>query len=74
MKGWEEIESWERMRGWGENGRVERGQKENEPSGGKRMRVKREGKTRVLEITRGLKDFKRVGRGEERMRRRVQKE
>lgn len=31
MKGWEEIESGERMRGWGENGRVERGQKENEP-------------------------------------------
>lgn len=29
---------------------------------------------RVLEITRGLKDYKRVGRGEERMRRRVQKE
>lgn len=38
------------------------------------MRVKREGKIRVLEITRGLKDYKRVGRGEERMRRRVQKE
>lgn len=38
------------------------------------MRVKREGKTRVLEITRGLKDFKRVRRGEERMRRKVQKE
>lgn len=28
------------------------------------MRVKREGKTRVLEITRGLKDYKRRGKNE----------